>query len=91
MTQQGNPFWKALEDDGVESWIMRMPVNFPPSGFASRELTGMGTPELTGSLGEFSFFTSAQGCLMPGLYLAAAIDHLGKSPSALATEMRGSR
>lgn len=59
MTQQGDPFWKPLEDDGVESWIMRMPINFPPSGLATRELSGMGTPDLTGSLGEFSFFTSA--------------------------------
>lgn len=59
MTQQGDPFWKALEDGGVESWVLRMPINFPPSGFASRELTGMGTPDLTGSLGEFSFFTTA--------------------------------
>jgi len=59
MTQQGDPFWRPLDEDGVESWILRMPINFPPSGFAARELTGMGTPDLTGSLGEFSFFTSA--------------------------------
>ncbi|MCZ6507964.1 MAG: alkaline phosphatase family protein, partial [Acidobacteria bacterium] len=59
MTRQGDPFWKPLEEAGVESWILRMPLNFPPSGQATRELTGMGTPDLTGSLGEFSFFTSA--------------------------------
>lgn len=59
MTQQGDPFWLALDQRGVESWILRMPVNFPPSGQAARELTGMGTPDLTGSLGEFTFFTSA--------------------------------
>ncbi|MDH3404418.1 MAG: alkaline phosphatase family protein [Acidobacteriota bacterium] len=58
-TRQGDPFWKPLEEDGVESWIFRMPIDFPPSGLATRELTGMGTPDLTGSLGEFSFFTSA--------------------------------
>jgi len=59
VTRMGDPFWKFLEEDGVESWVMRMPVNFPPSGQATRELTGMGTPDLTGSLGEFFFFTSA--------------------------------
>ncbi len=59
MLRRGDPFWKPLEESGVESWILRMPVNFPPSGLASRELSGMGTPDLTGSLGEFSFFTSA--------------------------------
>lgn len=59
MTRMGEPFWLPLEERGVESWILRMPMNFPPSGLASRELTGMGTPDMTGSLGEFSFFTSA--------------------------------
>ncbi len=59
MLRRGDPFWKPLEETGVESWILRMPVNFPPSGYATRELSGMGTPDLTGSLGEFSFFTSA--------------------------------
>jgi predicted AlkP superfamily phosphohydrolase/phosphomutase len=58
-TRYGAPFWQAIEALGVESWILRMPVNFPPSGLASRELTGMGTPDMTGSLGEFSFYTSA--------------------------------
>ncbi|MEZ5331814.1 MAG: alkaline phosphatase family protein [Thermoanaerobaculia bacterium] len=59
LLRRGKEFWSALEDRGVHSWVYRMPVNFPPSGTASRELSGMGTPDLTGSLGEFSFYTSA--------------------------------
>jgi len=35
-----------------------MPANFPPSGTATRELSGMGTPDLLGTYGTFSFFTS---------------------------------
>ncbi|REJ86249.1 MAG: hypothetical protein DWQ30_01115 [Acidobacteria bacterium] len=57
-TRQGTPFWQVLEERGVETSILRMPANYPPSGTASRELTGMGTPDLNGTDGQFSFYTS---------------------------------
>ncbi len=56
--RQGIPFWAVLEENGVESTILRMPANFPPSGLATRELTGMGTQDLLGTDGTFSFYTS---------------------------------
>ncbi len=58
LLRRGQPFWEVLEEHGVESWIVRMPANFPPSGTASRELSGMGTPDILGSPGEFAFYTS---------------------------------
>jgi predicted AlkP superfamily phosphohydrolase/phosphomutase len=58
LLRRGTPFWEVLESHGVESWIIRMPANFPPSGEASVELSGMGTPDAVGSPGEFSFYTS---------------------------------
>ncbi len=59
--RRGAPFWEALEDRGTETTIIRMPANFPPSGTATRELSGMGTPDILGTYGRFSFFTSAPG------------------------------
>jgi predicted AlkP superfamily phosphohydrolase/phosphomutase len=59
--RQGVPFWEVLERHGVRASIIRAPANFPPSGSASRELSGMGTPDLLGSPGTFSFFTTARG------------------------------
>jgi predicted AlkP superfamily phosphohydrolase/phosphomutase len=55
--RKGEPFWQALEEHGIESWVLRMPANYPPSGTASRELSGMGTPDLNGAR-FFSFYTS---------------------------------
>jgi predicted AlkP superfamily phosphohydrolase/phosphomutase len=55
----GVPFWAPLEARGVPTTIVRMPANYPPSGEATRELSGMGTPDLLGTYGTFSFFTSA--------------------------------
>ena len=47
-----------LEEHGIDTTIIRMPANFPPSGHATRELSGMGTPDLLGTYGTFSFYTS---------------------------------
>ena len=58
LLRKGRAFWEVLENHGVESTVLRMPANFPPSGTASRELSGMGTPDLRGTSGEFSFYTS---------------------------------
>lgn len=59
LLRRGRPFWEALERHGIRSTIVRMPANFPPSGSAHRELSGMGTPDLVGSYGSFSYYTSA--------------------------------
>jgi predicted AlkP superfamily phosphohydrolase/phosphomutase len=58
LLRRGRAFWEVLENHGIETTIVRMPANFPPSGTATRELSGMGTPDLRGTYGEFSFFTS---------------------------------
>lgn len=56
--RDGEPFWARLERQGVPTTIMRMPANYPPSGLATRELSGMGTPDLLGSYGTFTFYTT---------------------------------
>jgi predicted AlkP superfamily phosphohydrolase/phosphomutase len=59
LLRHGTPFWEALERHGIPTTVIRIPANFPPSGSASRELSGMGTPDIVGSSGMFSFFTTA--------------------------------
>ena len=56
--RRGQPFWEVLEARGITTTIIRMPANFPPSGTATRELSGMGTPDLAGTYGTFAFYTS---------------------------------
>jgi predicted AlkP superfamily phosphohydrolase/phosphomutase len=58
LLRRGEAFWEPLEARRVSTTIIRMPANFPPSGKATRELSGMGTPDLLGGYGTFSFFTS---------------------------------
>ncbi|MCP4897802.1 MAG: hypothetical protein GY906_12590 [bacterium] len=58
LLRHGQAFWEVLEDKGIESWVIRMPANYPPSGKATVELSGMGTPDFTGSYGTFTYYTS---------------------------------
>ena len=59
LLRKGRPFWDALESHGVRTTVIRMPANFPPSGLATRELSGMGTPDLLGTYGTFTLYSSA--------------------------------
>ncbi len=54
--RHGTPFWRKLTDHGVPAIVQRMPINFPPEQ-AGIALSGMGTPDLIGTLGTFTFFT----------------------------------
>jgi len=51
-------FWKILGDSGIFSTILRIPVTFPPEKFRGHLLSGMCAPDLKGSQGTFSFYTS---------------------------------
>jgi predicted AlkP superfamily phosphohydrolase/phosphomutase len=58
LLRHGQPFWEPLEKRGIRTTIVRMPANFPPSGTASEELSGMGTPDILGTYGTFAYYTS---------------------------------
>ena len=56
---QGRAFWQILSDRDVPVTLVRMPNNFPPSECEGRALSGMGTPDLQGTFGTFTFFTDS--------------------------------
>jgi predicted AlkP superfamily phosphohydrolase/phosphomutase len=53
----GRAFWQILSEHGIHSNVVRMPANFPPAECEEESLSGMGTPDMSGSFGTFSFFT----------------------------------
>lgn len=57
LLRQGKAFWQILEEHGIPTTIVRAPSNFPPVKSRERQLSGMGTPDLQGTYGIFSFFT----------------------------------
>lgn len=55
--RQGTAFWQILDQHGVPNSVFRIPSNFPPAPAKGRTLSGMGTPDLRGTYGTFSFYT----------------------------------
>jgi predicted AlkP superfamily phosphohydrolase/phosphomutase len=52
------PFWKILGEKGIFSTVLRVPITFPPEKFKGHLLSGMCAPDLKGSQGTFSFYTT---------------------------------
>ena len=59
LLRKSTPFWKILGDNGIFSSIIRVPITFPPEKFYGVQLSGMCAPDLRGSQGIFSYFTTA--------------------------------
>lgn len=53
----GTPFWSAVEEQGGRSSVLRVPVTFPPDPI-HRMLSGMGVPDLLGTQGTYTIFTT---------------------------------
>ena len=69
LLRDGVPFWQLLEQRGVRTTLVGMPANYPPVGRGTRELSGMGTPDLRGTPGLFSFYSddpALRGGSVPG-------------------------
>jgi len=56
-SRQGEAFWTILEEQGISTTVFKIPANFPPVDMKGNSLSGMGTPDLLGSFGTFSFYT----------------------------------
>lgn len=57
LLRKGTAFWELLCDRGIKNTIFKMPSNFPPVDCDARTISGMGTPDLLGSYGTFSWYT----------------------------------
>jgi len=58
LLRKGKPFWIILGEHGIFSSVIRVPVTFPPEKFYGVQLSGMCVPDLRGTQGTFSFYTS---------------------------------
>ena len=54
--RKGQAFWELLSARHIPATVIHVPTNFPPVN-AGEGLAGMGTPDLRGTLGTFTFFT----------------------------------
>jgi predicted AlkP superfamily phosphohydrolase/phosphomutase len=55
--RMGEPFWMTAENRGHRASVLRVPVTYPPDPI-HHMLSGMGVPDLVGSQGTYSIFTT---------------------------------
>jgi len=60
LKRKSQAFWSVLGAKGIFSSVLRVPITFPPEKFGGVLLSGMCTPDLKGSQGTFSFFTTGE-------------------------------
>jgi predicted AlkP superfamily phosphohydrolase/phosphomutase len=58
LRRKSKPFWEILGNNGIASTILRIPVTFPAVPFRGRLLSAMSTPDLRGTQGSFSWFST---------------------------------
>ena len=60
LLRKSKPFWSILGEYNIWSTILRVPVTFPPDRFYGAQLSAMSVPDLLGTQGTFSLFTTRQ-------------------------------
>ena len=57
--RQGMPFWAIAGQNGIRSTVIRVPATFPPDAYPNgRLLSGLGVPDIRGTFGTYSYYTS---------------------------------
>jgi predicted AlkP superfamily phosphohydrolase/phosphomutase len=77
--RKGEAFWEILDDHGIPNSVFRIPANFPPAPAKGETLSGMGTPDLRGTYGTFSFYTddptAATGAVEGGQVISVQVEN----------------
>lgn len=55
--RKSRSFWKIVSSKGIFSTVLRVPFTFPAEKFYGCMLSGLGTPDLRGSQGSFTFYS----------------------------------
>jgi predicted AlkP superfamily phosphohydrolase/phosphomutase len=58
LLRKSKPFWSILSDYRIVSSILRVPITFPPEKLRGVQLSAMCVPDLRGTQGMFSYYTT---------------------------------
>jgi len=59
LLRKGKPFWNVLGEHGIFGNIIRVPITFPAEPFRGVLLSAMCVPDLRGTQGTFSYYSTA--------------------------------
>ena len=57
LKRKSKSFWKIVGSKGISTTVLRVPFTFPPEKFSGLMLSGLGTPDLRGTQGSFTFYS----------------------------------
>ena len=75
--RKSRPFWSILGEHGIWSTILRVPITFPPDRFYGAQLSAMAVPDLRGTQGTFTLYTTRRdraGVQEGGLRILVELD-----------------
>jgi predicted AlkP superfamily phosphohydrolase/phosphomutase len=58
LLRKSEPFWAILGRSRIWSTVLRVPITFPPDRFYGAQLSAMSVPDLLGTQGTFTLFTT---------------------------------
>jgi predicted AlkP superfamily phosphohydrolase/phosphomutase len=58
LLRKSRTFWSILGEHGIWSTILRVPITFPPERFHGAQLSAMSVPDLRGTQGTFTLYTT---------------------------------
>jgi len=61
LLRKSKSFWKIAGDHGIFSSVLRVPITFPPEKFYGNMTSGLGTPDLRGTQGSFTYISEKRG------------------------------
>jgi len=92
--RSGTPWWDILYRGGVDVEAWRVPGNYPPPESKAEVLTGMGTVDMRGGYGVYSWYTdapvNARGELKGDIQLVSVEDYdLDGKPDTMHATIKG--
>lgn len=88
--RHGTPFWNYVANAGYPTTIFKMPANYPPSEVPNgHAISDMGTPDVVGSYGTFSYFTDTDTKKPPEEISAAVLSRVQVVDGVVNAELVG--
>src|SRR5712691_353045 len=88
LLRNGKAFWQYLDDRKIPLTVFRIPSNFPPVRTRGNTFAGMGTPDLLGGYGTFSFHTD-DPVFTPGPVSGGVIYQVQVAGDRIAAQLHG--
>jgi len=87
--RKGIAFWDLTSAEKIPTTIIRTPVTFPPDKVHGVMLSGLGVPDIQGTQGTFSFYTTARNS--DGKAMGGKIFSVSAHEGSIQTEIIGPR